>query len=514
MPQRHPRKRVPKIPAPADLPTEGILLGPILGIESHGKTNVVTCCVVYAGTQPKQLSWLVGGEQTAFTRTHSLHHGVFYRAERSVKPGEKALAYQVLADGEAATGRDGKNQWHFTPPPKKAAGFRFAYASCNGFSAAKLLAQHKDPYGMWRVLKSEHEREPHHLLALGGDQIYADSVWEQPWMSAYNELNYEASVAAKVSPGQKEELERFYERLYLKQWGRLEVAEVMALVPSIMMWDDHDIFDGWGSFTSEQQGSDVFKAIYRAAARTFEIFQLRAIDRRLLLGRASETYDFVLNVADTTFLVLDNRSQRTREALVPATQWDSWKQWIENFSGQRLFVMTGVPVIYRTFSAVERWMGFTPWQEELEDDLLDHWSAAANQKDRIRLIYNLVNRQAALKMNGTAQWAFLSGDVHVGGVGMVWDDRLNCGIFQLISSGIAHPPPSAVQWKAIQLTSSDDPEVIGDGDMSARLLVPTGASANYLRTRNFLSAHVGSDQQLWFNWICEDGQRPIFTIKP
>jgi hypothetical protein len=71
-----------------------------------------------------------------------------------------------------------------------------------------------------------------------------------------------------------------------------------------------------------------------------------------------------------------------------------------------------------------------------------------------------------------------------------------------------------VQWRAIQLTSSDEPESIGDGDLCARLLVPTGAAENYLRTRNFLCSEVGSDDQLWFEWICEDGRRPVFTIKP
>jgi hypothetical protein len=501
-------------PAAAGLPAEGIVLGPILGLESRAEGTVATCCVVYAGPRPKRLVWKVGGEERVFAATHTLHHGVHYRAERPLRAGEAALVYQVFGDGRALAGTDGGTRWSFTPPPAEAVGFRFAYASCNGFSAAKLLAQNQDPYGMWRRLRAEHERSPYHLLAMGGDQIYADAIWEQPWMEAYNELDHAEAVRAKLPPGQEERLERFYELLYLRQWRRPEVAEVMARVPSIMMWDDHDIFDGWGSFPRAQQESDTFRAIYRAASRAFEIFQLRAVGRENLLGHAGGTYDFELSVAGTTFLVLDNRSRRTREALVPAEQWKVWKDWIGAFSGRRLFVMTGVPVIYRTFGAIESWMSFTPWQEELEDDLLDHWSAAVNQKDRVRLIYNLVNRQEALKLAGGAQWAFLSGDVHVGGVGVAWDERINCGVYQLISSGIAHPPPSAVQWKAIQLTSGDTPEPIGDGDLVARLLVPTGASANYLRTRNFLSSEIGSDHQLWFEWICEDGRRPVFTIKP
>lgn len=499
---------------PSDLPVEGVLLGPILGLESGPEGLLLTCCVVWAGEPPGALAWRVDGQDHPFRRTHGLHRGGFFRAERLLVAGEVELTYQVVADFAPVPGCDGKRRWRCTTPPAAARGFRFAYASCNGFSAAKMLAQHRDPYGMWTRLRAEHARQPRHLLAMGGDQIYADSVWEQPWMRAYNELDYRASVRARLEPGQDERLRQFYEELYLRQWRRPEVAAVMALIPSVMMWDDHDIFDGWGSFTREQQGSPVFRAVFAAAARAFEIFQLRARDPRALLGHAAGTYDFELRVADTTFLVLDNRSRRTREALVPAAQWAVWRDWIGAFQGQRLFVLTGVPVLYRRFTAIEGWMGLTPWQEELEDDLLDHWSSVANQKDRVRLIYHLINRQQALGLAGTAQWAFLSGDVHVGGVAVAWDERVDCGVYQLISSGIAHPPPSAVQWRAIQLTSSDEPESIGDGDLCARLLVPTGAAENYLRTRNFLCSEVGSDDQLWFEWICEDGRRPVFTIKP
>jgi hypothetical protein len=196
-----------------------------------------------------------------------------------------------------------------------------------------------------------------------------------------------------------------------------------------------------------------------------------------------------------------------------ALQWKRFKTWISEFSGPRLFVMTGVPVVYRRFTAVEAIMAATPWQEELEDDLLDHWSARAHQRERVQFIYHFLQRQDALKTSITnPQWVFLSGDVHVGGVGVVWEDKRDVGMYQIISSGIAHPPPSAVQWNAIQLTSSDEPEVLGDGDLKAELLVATGAAYNYLRTRNFVLAEVGTDQRLWFEWQCEDQQKPVFSI--
>ncbi|HPE71554.1 MAG TPA: hypothetical protein PK018_05160 [Candidatus Competibacter sp.] len=41
----------------------------------------------------------------------------------------------------------------------------------------------------------------------------------------------------------------------------------MASIPSIAMWDDHDIFDGWGSYDEERQNCPVYQGIYPIARR-------------------------------------------------------------------------------------------------------------------------------------------------------------------------------------------------------------------------------------------------------
>jgi len=441
--------------------------------------------------------------------------GVFLRAEWECdRPGRK-VSYRLARGGESVADAHGVSSWAFHAAPVDAVGFRYVYASCNGFSAAKLLAHHKEPYAMWSRMAAAHKSTPHHLLAMGGDQIYADAVWEQPWMREFSLLGGREAERAAVTSGMEEAVDGFYEGLYLSQWGRPEVAAMMARIPSIMMWDDHDIFDGWGSFTPEQQASPVFQRIFAAAKRAFRLFQLRACPAKALWDDRGEAFDYALEIAGTTFLVMDHRGRRTRERVMSPEQWDRFTRWLAGFEGRRLFVMTGVPVVYRRFTAVEAIMAATPWQEELEDDLLDHWSARPHQRERVKFIYQLLRRQEAIKQLPGAdapQWVFLSGDVHVGGAGVVWEEVRDVGVYQIISSGIAHPPPSAIQWKAIQLTSSDEPEVLGDGDLKAELLVPTGAANNYLRTRNFVLAEVGTDQRLWFEWQCEDGQKPVFSI--
>ena len=59
---------------------------------------------------------------------------------------------------------------------------------------------------------------------------------------------------------------------------------MLATIPSIMMWDDHDIFDGWGSYPEDLQTCDVYPEIYKAAVRHFRLFQLRSTRNVTLLA--------------------------------------------------------------------------------------------------------------------------------------------------------------------------------------------------------------------------------------
>lgn len=498
------------------LPTQGIVLGPILGLENTPAGGLrYTCCVVLAGAGV--LKWVVAGQAVNFVHQAKLAAGGFHRAVWEGSAPDVEVAYAITVDGAAVAGVDGETAWKFRTPPAGHVGFRFAYASCNGFSQGDILASHPKPYAMWTLLRAAHKKQRHHLLAMGGDQIYADAIWQQDWMREFAHLDGEEKIKAKVTAEVEGNIDAFYEDLYIHQWRRVEVAAVMAVLPSIMMWDDHDIFDGWGSYTKAQQQSRMFRRIFAAAKRAFELFQLRARDLATMSTAQAGSYDFDLKVADTTFLVLDNRAQRTQTEIMTEDQWTALRAWLGTFSGRRLFVLTGVPVVYRRFAVLEAYLSCTPWQEEIEDDVLDHWSARGHQRERVRLIYSLIERQHALAKTaafaqGKAQWIFLSGDVHVGGVGVVWDEVRDAGLYQMISSAIAHPPPSYFQWKAIELGSSDEPEILGDGDLKAELLVATGAAGNYLRTRNFLLGEVGSDDRLWFEWCCEDGQRPVFSV--
>jgi hypothetical protein len=250
----------------------------------------------------------------------------------------------------------------------------------------------------------------------------------------------------------------------------------------------------------------VFQKVFAQAERTFKLFQLRsAANNRNRINPAAKHYSLGFRFRDFHILALDNRAERTYTRIMSEQNWSDTKQWLNSLDGQpvkNLLVMVGVPAIYRSFATVEAVYDTTPWHEELEDDIHDHWSAKPHHAERIKLVMVLLDfleRHKADKTKGV----LLSGDVHVGALGQVWNERRQLGLTQVISTGIVHPPPSAMAWAGITLTTSDTPEPIDDGDTVPEMLTPPGGN-RYLRTRNFATLAVGTDNKIWVNWICED----------
>ena len=86
-----------------------------------------------------------------------------------------------------------------------------AYASCNGFSDPNLMNSTDQPYALWTEMKEQHQEEPFSLLILGGDQVYADSIWSKvKALEAWNALDREDKVKRKATKVMKEQIDRFY----------------------------------------------------------------------------------------------------------------------------------------------------------------------------------------------------------------------------------------------------------------------------------------------------------------
>ena len=493
-----------------------LVMGPLLGLESDTQYSI---CFL-AGVDCKAADVRVNGKLLAASKQADTPKGGFWRALWSApaKAKTSTIGYEILLDGIPAQDLAGAEQWQFHLPGLKDQ-VLIGYASCNGFSDFKLLTSTPQPYAMWDRLAAEHQAHPFSLLLMGGDQVYADSLWTTvPTLKAWNELDRTEKVKRKATRTMEEQLDRFYCELYCKQWGRPEVARMLARVPNAMMWDDHDIFDGWGSYPADLQGCEVYQAIYAAAAKYFRLFQLRSGANGSLLDPANLSHhSWQLTFRGYQILALDNRATRSQSQVMSRGQWDQVNTALAACSEGHLLVMAGVPVVYRDFSFTEAALDATPWEEELTDDLKDHWRAKAHEGERARLIMRLLdNAQQRRKADkGASRTLILSGDVHVGCLGVIQDRRVGKGVMnvhQLVSSGIVHPCPTQFQWMGILAMTNDEPEYLDESRLiRTELIKPFGATL-YLRTRNFATLQMGSDDKLWANWHCENGLAASYPL--
>jgi hypothetical protein len=439
-------------------------------------------------------------------------------------------------------------QTHGITVPAHGAAPNMAYASCNGFSSLKLMKSVKDANRLWKVLALKHglavdkladpphieKPRPYHVLLLGGDQVYADSIWEKlPELHAWLLMNWDDANKARVSASLTEKIADFYFELYRDRWSQPEVARIIASVPSIAMWDDHDLIDGWGSYPTERQNCATFQAIWAAAANAFAVFQqhLKPDEQRPgTIGRPPKgwwqetaeqqnrtgAFSFACTIGPLAVLAIDMRSQRTAETQVVGKQhWEEIYSWIDSVGPEvkHLLVMSSIPVVYPGFDTLEKLLGFIPGHQDLEDDLRDHWNSIPHKGERVRMVHKLLDVEGK-------RVTLLSGDVHVAALGVLQSEREDQAgrvINQLIASGIVHPGPGAAIVFALQHLM-DSHDVIERG-ITAQMVEFPGNQAKFVGSRNCLSIEPDApgegnpaSPRLWCNWLVEGQTFPLTKV--
>jgi PhoD related phosphatase len=494
-----------------------ILAGPFLGLE--GDTAYTVCFLASKDTENPQV--IVDDVTYTPEQIQETPSGVFWRAAITVQVENvgRFHRYHIRSTGVAMQDPRNRLEWEFWGPGH-AEEPRIAYTSCNGFSEGDAKTKLDEPYGLWTRMVEDHFREPFALLIMGGDQLYADEIWHSrrrvPSVVAWSQLSRAQRTKQPVNARLQGELNRFYEDIYIRHWNQADMALMMASVPSLMMWDDHDIFDGWGSYPDDLQNCPVYQAIFAAARRYFELFQLRSQRNTTLLRPGGEHYSFALRFRDYGILGLDLRTNRTEAVVMSDQNWLDVKSWLDKASGhvRTLLVLSAVPVIYRDFRTTEAAIDITPWQEQLTDDIRDRWRSRYHEGERMKLIMNLFAFQPRSSSEPVKR-VILAGDVHVGCLGVIRDRRVAdqpCLIYEVVSSGILHPPPTWYEWLGILAGSSDTPESLEHGQITTEIIEPYG-SDRWLRTRNYASLKEGTDGKLWANWACESSHKPEYPIE-
>ena len=518
-----------------------------------------------------------------------------------VRSRETILRYDLSCDQQAqertvqfGVGQGGP-QWQFSIPGQDYAP-RMAYVSCNGFSDpsgmrklvrpenavwADLISNHdSDLRAAGYVLDKEqlwHEGRIHdkglkrfHLLLMGGDQIYFDSIWEdvkplKKWVG----MSRKEQLAFKVSVALETEIESYYFGLYANRWlpdtrrdwghskPNLDAADAMARIPTVMMWDDHDIFDGWGSYSPAMQHCELFQVLMRHARRAFWVFQLQhALDDLpplQLLQRANVSqqdpqyepmqwsaqlkgdrlalplldgqpgFSFGYHLGPVSLFVADLRTERSRTQVLGADTWTAMQAWLNTLRDgkpahpgskcQHLIFMSSVPVAHPKLSLAEGLLDTFGQDHVLDsnaDDLKDHWSHGDHEGERKRLLESLtrIAEQRMLRVS------IASGDVHVAAWGSCYRRDIPptsnwAQIQQFTSSGVVHPSLIGVAERLfLQLLNHTASKVQSiDVQHCVEMMLFPGFNRYVMPARNWLAFELDMGGEtgckLWATWRCE-----------
>ena len=465
-------------------------MGPVLYFRglAAGRCHLAALIVAPSGSMPPNLSLSEGGKASPERLGERLGLTVWrYTFSIPASDSESRCAYTI-----------GPHTWPLSAPT--VGPLRLAFTACNGSEDDDPAVGDPNRNERWRHLADEHARAPFHLLIQGGDQMYADRVWQDlPDLAAWRRQSRQAQRLAPMPPETAEAVADFYFQRYCRLWSQSELAPLLASIPSVMMWDDHDIFDGWGSHPKALQCCPVYRGIWSAARDHFALFQLGARPDRLPAGigdPAGSHFGWAFAMGGMGVIAPDLRSARMPTQVMSDAGW----RWLEQaLQGLRdchhVLLVSTVPVVHVALRPLERFLFWIPRQQLYQDDLRDQWQSYAHQVEWRRLVQMLLDFSEQTQTAVT----LLSGEIHLGAFGCV--ERGRTRLYQLISSGIVHPAPPALVARLLHWLSRR-PHALTD-DICMRMLSLPQIDSRYLAARNWLSIASSSDAALDVKWHVE-----------
>ncbi|CAD7704360.1 unnamed protein product [Ostreobium quekettii] len=321
------------------------------------------CKPFITAPQPPALAYIdVDGEHSITGRIiDSFADYNFWRFDIALplSPAQRRIKYWVSLSPACGV----PPAWEFFLPGSRQT-WRWAAYSCSGFS---LRADPEEWGGndqpLWGDLVRRHRASPIHALVGGGDQLYNDEVFRTPLVREWAALRSRgARQGAPFTEYMREEVEAFYFGHYCGHFMGGGMREALATIPSVMLWDDHDIFDGWGSYPDDLLRCPVLEGIYQAACKFYLLFQQHVTAGMVERGESDlfggpqpsagcphRAHCFVKMLgADVALVGADTRAERSMKQVMREETWDAVCGRIRNLpaSVRHVVVLFTVPVVF------------------------------------------------------------------------------------------------------------------------------------------------------------------------
>jgi PhoD-like phosphatase len=328
-------------------------------------------------------------------------------------------------------------------------------------------------------------------LVLLGDQVYADEV--PPETAAFIRSRRNEGGASLDEVADFEE----YTHLYRESWSNPEIRWLLSTVPSVMIFDDHEVHDDWNisdSWIEDMRERSWWRERVTGAFMAYFLYQhlgnlsppeladeslfhelqldddggprLRERARRWDEDRTSSRWTYHRDFGRSRLLVLDSRAARTvvegRRQMMAQEEWN-WIVEHAHGSFDHVVVATSVPVFLPSgIHYLESWneaicdgawgsmvQRAGEWLRRAVD--LEHWAAYQLSFRRLVDLFCSIS----LGSNPPASITILSGDVHMTYIAEV-DLGGSCGssrVRQVVCSPFRNPLP-ARERRVVKATGS------------------------------------------------------------
>lgn len=340
--------------------------------------------------------------------------------------------------------------------------FSFGFYSCHLPYTQSIFGRMEiSNMDMWEsfsvTLRRHREQGDFAFVIGGGDQVYVDGV---DGLNIWKYLNnYMRKDGDQLFTG-KDAMLSWYRDIYRGYWGFPQIGDVFSQCPNYMIWDDHELLDGWGSYILKEGSrkdemneilpdwkkrhltwkdcQTLLKNMGECAIKVYEEYQNSH-------NPDSNFYDYGFATNGSAFYFQDGRSHRdvnrNSNRILGKEQLDRLSTWLLALDSKItpfVFLISAAHLLHLNSTLLNLKVAAVDFAN-LEDDLRDAWEHKLHDAERKKLVELLFEAaERGLKVS------ILSGDVHVSAAFRL--SRGSSVVYQLTSNAITYNLARPMGW--------------------------------------------------------------------